>query len=157
MGNLNKQQGVVLVAAMLMILMVSGIAVSVMSGSALDNKMVNATQESYRVENIARGQTERTIKAEIDKGGDSNFLNKMGQNEADLETVLSIDGSKVVMTYTNKNENVPLLPCPPAFAPTTNIKCNYLKLSTTQNYGRANKHTLTLETGITQEMMGEGS
>lgn len=98
MGNLSKQQGVVLVAAMLMILMVSGIAVSVMSGSALDNKMVNASQESYRVENIARGQTERTIKAEIDKGGDSNFLNKMGQNEADLETVLSLDGSRVVMT-----------------------------------------------------------
>ena len=67
MGNLNKQKGVVLVGAILMILMVSGIAVSVMSGSALDSKMIIATQESYMTESVARGSTEEAIKDELAK------------------------------------------------------------------------------------------
>lgn len=154
MDNLIKQQGFVLVAAMLMILMVSGIAVTVMSGSVLDSKMVNATQEAYLADSTARGDTEQAIKDEIKKGSASSFLDVMGKNEASKETTLLQAGSKVVMQYNNKNESVPLLPCPAAFAPTPKIKCNYLKLTTSKRYGRADKHMLTLETGIAQEMMG---
>ncbi len=154
MGNLNKQQGVVLVAAMLMILMVSGIAVSVMSGSALDSKMVNATQESYRTESSARGDTEKVIKTELAKGGNSKFLEIKKKDNSNSEATLLSSGSKVVMTYENQNINVPLLDCPPNFAPTPKMKCNYLKLTTSQSYGKGNKHVMTINTGIAQEMGG---
>ncbi|MEI4548930.1 MULTISPECIES: pilus assembly PilX family protein [Pseudoalteromonas] len=152
MGNLNKQKGVVLVAAMLMILMVSGIAVSVMSGSALDSKMVNATQESYRAESSVRGNTEEVIKDELAKNGKSQFLMLKSAYPTDTVT-LSTSGAKVVMVNEN-NGPVDLLGCPPRFAPTPNMQCNYVKLTASGVYGKGNKHTMTLNTGITQEMGG---
>ncbi|MFY8349975.1 hypothetical protein AAEU29_05540 [Pseudoalteromonas sp. SSM20] len=154
MGNLNKQKGVVLVAAMLMILMVSGIAVSVMSGSALDSKMVNATQESYRTESIARGDTEKQIKEQLDNKGASKFLLKKSAYGSDTTITLSSTGSKIVMVNENTSPVTDLLECPPRFAPTPNIKCNYLKLTTSRKYGKGDKHTMTLNTGLEQEMMG---
>lgn len=154
MGNLNNQKGIVLVAAMLMILMVSGIAVSVMSGSTLDSKMVNATQESYQAESLTRGDTEKVIKDEISNRADSKFLQVRKKDDSNIETTLLDSGSKVIMTYENKNKNEPLLECPPSFAPTPNIRCNYLKLTSTKQYGRTKKHTMTMNTGLTQEMGG---
>ncbi|MDE3273485.1 hypothetical protein [Pseudoalteromonas sp. G4] len=154
MGNLNKQNGIVLVAAMLMILMVSGIAVTVMSGSGLDNKMVNATQESYRTESSARGDTEKVIKGELDKKADNQFLVKRSAYPETQEIILSTGDTKVVMTNENKSPVADLLECPPRYAPTPNIKCNYLKLRTVRDYGKGDKHTMTLNTGIEQEMIG---
>ena len=78
MDNLNTlyQKGVVLVAAMLMLLMVSGIAITVMSGSALDSKMVNASQDAYRAESVAKGDTELAIKNELQSGAANKFIIK---------------------------------------------------------------------------------
>lgn len=153
MGNLNKQKGIVLVAAMLMILMVSGIAVSVMSGSALDSKMVNATQETYRAESSTRGDTEKAIKSELAKKSKNQFLIKKSAYQADKIT-LSTSGSTVTMVNENKSPVTDLLDCPPRFAPTPNMKCNYLKLTTEKPYGKGDKHTMRLNTGIEQEMIG---
>lgn len=153
MGNLNKQKGVVLVGAILMILMVSGIAVSVMSGSALDSKMIIATQESYMTESVARGNTEEAIKDELAKKSGNRFLMKKRAYPSESIT-LSTSGSNIVMVNENNSTVSDLLDCPPRFAPTPRMKCNYLKLITSKSYGKENKHTMTLNTGIEQEMMG---
>lgn len=154
MVNLRKQNGIVLVAALLMILMVSGIAVTVMSGSALDSKMVNATQEVYRAESIARGDTDEAIKGEIDKGATNQFLVKKNAYPAGGKITLTTAGSTVVLTNENNSPVVDLLDCPPRFAPTPGIKCNYLKLTTSKPYGKGDKHNVVLNTGIEQELIG---
>ncbi|WP_372766866.1 hypothetical protein [Pseudoalteromonas sp.] len=154
MDNLNKQKGIVLVAAMLMILMVSGIAVSVMSGSALDSKMVNAAQETYRTEATTRGDTEKAIKDELAKKEKNQFLIKKSAYPSTKTITIASSGSKIIMVNDNTSPVTDLLDCPPRFAPTPNMKCNYLKLTTSKGYGKGNKHTMTLNTGITQEMIG---
>jgi type IV pilus assembly protein PilX len=155
MGNINKQHGIVLVAAMLMILMVSGIAISVMSGSAMDSKMVNATQDSYRAESITRGDTEQAIQEEIERKEASKFLKKRGAYQSASLTLEHSGTSEVVLSNVNTNPMMDLLNCPPRFAPTPGIKCNYLKLTTSTKYGKNNKNTMVIKTGIEQEMMGD--
>ena len=154
MGNIDKQQGIVLIAAMLIILMVSGIAVSLMSGSSIDSKMVNATQDSYRAESITRGDTEQVIKAEIGRKGNSKFLIKKSAYKSDSLTIEHSGDSTVKLSNVNTNPNTDLLDCPARFAATPGIKCNYLKLKTTMNYGRNNKNKLIIVSGIEQEMIG---
>lgn len=152
MGNLKTQNGIVLVAAMLMILMVSGIAVSVMSGSAIDSKMVNATQESYRAESITRGDTEKAIKDELAKKGNNQFLIKRNAYQGGSITLISGD-TKVEM-FNEVSGPTDLIDCPARYAPTPKISCNYLKLTSSHSYGKEKKHTLVLNTGLAQEMNG---
>jgi type IV pilus assembly protein PilX len=154
MVNIDKQQGIVLIAAMLIILMVSGIAISLMTGSAIDSKIVNATQDSYRAESIGRGDTEQAIKAEIGRKEASKFIIKRSAYESDSFTIEHSGDSTVTVTNVNTNPNMDLLDCPARFAPTPGIKCNYLKLETTRNYGSNNKNKLIIKTGIEQEMIG---
>lgn len=153
MDNL-KHRGMVLIAAMLMLLMVSGIAITVMSGSAMDTKMVNATQDVYRVESVTKGNTEAVIKDEIEKGGANTFLIKRSAYPPEQQFSLEHNGSTIIITNENTSPVVDLLECPPRFAATSGIKCNYLRLSTSQRYGKGNKHTMNLNTGIQQEMIG---
>lgn len=154
MGNLKNQKGIVLVAAMLMILMVSGIAVTVMSGSALDSKMINATQDSYRAESITRGDTEKSIKDELAKKGNSQFLLKRSNAAYVKDSITLLSGSTKVVMVNEVGGPQELLDCPPRFAPTPNISCNFLKLTTSRAYGKNDKHTMTINTGIQQEMIG---
>ncbi|MEC8328835.1 MAG: pilus assembly protein PilX [Pseudomonadota bacterium] len=156
MDNLNtlRQKGVVLVAAMLMLLMVSGIAITVMSGSALDSKMVNASQDTYRTESLTKGDTELAIKDELQSGAANKFLIKRSAYPASQQYIINSNDTRIVMTNENTNPNVDLLECPPKFAATSGIKCNYLRLNSTQSYGKKNRHTMNINTGIQQEMMG---
>ncbi|MCF6457112.1 pilus assembly protein PilX [Pseudoalteromonas sp. MMG024] len=156
MGNLKikLQKGVVLIAAMLMLLMVSGIAITVMSGSALDSKMVNASQDTYRAESLTKGDTELAIKNELQSGAGNRFIIKRSAYPVSQQFVINSNGTTIVMTNENTNPVVDLLDCPPKFAATSGIKCNYLRLNSTQNYGKKDRHTMNINTGIQQEMMG---
>lgn len=153
MGNI-KQQGVVLVAALVMILLVTGIAVTVLSSSSLDTKMVVASQQAYSAENITKGDAERAIKAEIDLDGDSRLLYRKGKfpesNKIDISTNLQ---SEVMLSRTNINENVDLIDCPPRFAVTKGIKCNYLNTRTVHKYGKNKRYEMIVNTGVQQELI----
>lgn len=156
MGNLriSHHKGIVLVAAMLMLLMVSGIAITVMSGSALDSKMVNASQDTYRAESVTKGNTELAIKNELQSGAANKFIIKRSAYPPSQQYIINSNGTTIVMTNENTNPVVDLLDCPPKFAATSGIKCNYLRLNSRQNYGKKGRHTMSINTGIQQEMMG---
>lgn len=155
MGNLNKHHGIVLVAAMLMILMVSGIAVSVMSASIMNSKMVIATQEVYRAESAIRGNTELAIKNEIGQNENSQFFKKRSAYNGESITLSNTGQSQILVTNININTAMDLLDCPPSYSPTPHIKCNYLELTSSIAYGKNNLNTLVLKTGIEQEIMDD--
>ena len=52
----NKQQGVVLITALIMVIAVTGIAVTLMSSSSVDIKITNAAQEREVAENELIGE-----------------------------------------------------------------------------------------------------
>ena len=158
MGHLTKQSGMVLVTSILMLLMISGIAVTVMSGSALDSKMVNASQEVYRAEGLIRGDSELAIKMEIDSDANSRFKhNRSRFEQGGNEYILDRNNSRIVLVNETVDPNGNFAQCPRSFAPTENIECNYLRMSARHAYGKGDKHSLTVHSGIRQEVIGRGN
>jgi type IV pilus assembly protein PilX len=63
----KKQQGVVLITALIMVIAVTGIAVTLMSSSSIDIKITNAAQEREVAENELIGEVQRMISDEAIK------------------------------------------------------------------------------------------
>lgn len=154
MVNLKRQRGIVLVSALIMVLLVTGIAVTVMTTSSIDTKMVVASQQAYNAEANAKGDSERAIQTEIAANGNNRFLYKRGQFSGAAELDISPNvNSKVMLSRLNTNAKVEMLECPPKFAVTKGIKCNYLNIRTTHNYGKQDRHEMVINTGIQQELI----
>ena len=69
-----KQQGVVLITALIMVIAVTGIAVTLMSSSSIDIKITNAAQEREVAENELIGEVQRVIAEEANKGAANQFF-----------------------------------------------------------------------------------
>jgi len=70
----SKQQGVVLITALIMVIAVTGIAVTLMSSSSVDIKITNAAQEREVAENELIGEVQRMISDEASKGAANQFF-----------------------------------------------------------------------------------
>lgn len=153
MVNVKKQSGVVLVAAMIMLLLVTGVAVTLMSNSTLDSKMVGASQQAAAAENDTKGDSERAIQAQLAAAGNSNFLKKPAQFAGNTINISPNANTQVLLSNENDMAVADLLDCPPRFAVTKGIKCNYLRVQANHTYGKGNRHSVTVHTGIQQEMI----
>ncbi|PAJ73464.1 hypothetical protein CJF42_15525 [Pseudoalteromonas sp. NBT06-2] len=149
-----KQKGVVLITSLLMIIAVTSIAVTLMSSSSIDIKMTSAAQENEVAEYWVRGDSERAINQEMIASANSRFLFLTGQFPADNTTGIDVTvaGSKSTVTLFNNNNGPVLLNCPPRIAVTNGIKCNTLRVESSLAYGKDDKHSVTLISGIAQEL-----
>ncbi|MDN3377000.1 MULTISPECIES: pilus assembly protein PilX [unclassified Pseudoalteromonas] len=145
-----KQQGVVLIVALIMVVAVTGIAVTLMSSSSVDMKITNAAFEREEAENALMGNVQQVIADEATKGGTSYFLYTRAQipnGSIALDKV-----GDTVNSMSNLNNGALDLPCPRKFSFTAGISCNMVQVDSTITYGSKSKHTITITTGIAQEM-----
>jgi hypothetical protein len=156
MANVNfyNQKGVVLITSLVMIIAVTSIAVTLMSSSGIDIKMTSAAQENEVAQYWVRGDSERAINQEIIASGNSRLLYLTGQFPADNTIGIDVTaaGSKSTVTLFNNNNGPTLLNCPPRIAVTNGIKCNTLRVESNYKYGKDNKHSVALLSGIAQEL-----
>jgi len=156
MGTLKfkrNQKGVVLITALIMIMAVTGIAVSLMSNSSIDLKISAAAQESDKAANLLKGDSERSINQEIDKKALSRFLFMKGQfTSAGDEINMSESSLHSVVNLYDENKGPMLLDCPPRIAVTIGVKCNTLRVQAKMKYGKGNKHDIVLQSGIAQQL-----
>jgi len=152
----SKQQGVVLITALIMVIAVTGIAVTLMSSSSIDVKITNASQEREVAENELIGEVQRMISDEANKGAANQFFltpdevsHHSGENGEGMTIATHGDmQSKMV----NLNQGALDLECPRRFNFTAGISCNMVQVATTIEYGSKAKHSLTIVTGVAQEM-----
>lgn len=149
-SSLHKQQGIVLVIALIMVVAVTGIAVTLMSSSSVDIKVANSAQERETAENSLIGIVQKVIANEAAAGGNSAFLMKASEIPEGGFDMDDMDGASNTMT--NLNNGVLDLPCPRKFNFTAGVSCNMVQVDTTITYGTKSKHTLTISTGVAQEM-----
>jgi len=161
--SLKKQSGVVLITALIMIIAVTGIAVSLMGSSTTDLKILSGVQDAEIASNTVKGDTQRTIGAEKLAGINSDFYRLQGQFEAQTDKNFDITAansdSKVLLF--NENNGPSLLKCLPRLAVTPSLKCNYLRMETTLNYGKKDsnskgKHQIEIHSGIVQDLGTSG-
>lgn len=149
-NSLHKQQGVVLIVALIMVVAVTGIAVTLMSSSSIDIKITNAAQEREVADNLLIGTVQQVIANEASKGGGSRFLySRVQVPEKGIDLGDVGDTSN---TMTNLNNGALDLPCPRRFNFTSGVSCNMVQVDTTITYGSKSKHTLTIVSGVAQEM-----
>ncbi|MBH0021974.1 pilus assembly protein PilX [Pseudoalteromonas sp. SWXJ133] len=152
----KKQQGVVLITALIMVIAVTGIAVTLMSSSSIDIKITNAAQEREVAENELIGEVQRMISNEANKGANNQFF--LSPDEvtsiaaADKEGMVIATHDDMQSKMINLNNGALDLECPRRFNFTAGISCNMVQVATTIEYGSKSKHTLTIVTGVAQEM-----
>ncbi|NMM41640.1 pilus assembly PilX family protein [Pseudoalteromonas arctica] len=159
----NKQQGVVLIVALIMVVAVTGIAVTLMSSSTIDIKITNAAQEREVAENELIGEVQKVIVTEAAKGAASSFFLTPNETKTDDTSVITINeknislpGSEMKSIMINMNNGRLELNCPRTYSYTAGVSCNMVQVSTTIEYGLKSKHSLTIVTGIAQEMASIG-
>lgn len=150
----HKQKGVVLITALIMVIAVTGIAVTLMSSSTIDIKITNAAQEREVAQNKLVGEVQRVIAQEAKSGGANHFLLTKSEIPEKGQTIADHDGMKSTMT--NLNKGVLTLNCPRRYNPTQGVSCNMLEVTTTIEYGSKSKHQLTVVSAVAQEMADIG-
>jgi len=145
-----KQQGVVLITALIMVIAVTGIAVTLMSSSSIDIKITNAAQEREVAENQLIGEVQRIIADEVSKGAANQFF--LTPEEVSDKGIVMAERDDMKSNMINLNNGVLDLECPRRFSFTAGISCNMVQVSTTIEYGSKSKHQLTIVTGVAQEM-----
>lgn len=145
-----KQQGVVLIVALIMVVAVTGIAVTLMSSSSIDIKITNAAFEREEAENTLMGNVQKVIATEVAKDGASTLLFAQEQIPGDSIALGSIGNTQSELS--NINNGAMNLNCPRDYAPTPVIVCNMVQINSTLTYGSKSKHTITVTTGIAQQM-----
>ena len=145
-----KQQGIVLVVALIMVVAVTGIAVTLMSSSSVDIKITNAAFEREEAENLLMGNVQQLIAGEANKGGTSHFLYTRAQIPNGTLELPQIDDT--TSTMSNLNNGALDLPCPRKFNFTAGISCKMVQVNSTITFGSKSRHTITVTSGIAQEM-----
>ncbi|WP_462158772.1 pilus assembly PilX family protein [Pseudoalteromonas sp. GB56] len=151
----HRQQGVVLVAAIVMVLVVSGIAVTLMSASSVDMKVVNAAQDYDEASERASADSDRAVFSEKQKAATNSALYfSKGQFNAGGGDVIAlvVPGAEATLTMSHENDGPQDLDCPPRANPTPGIKCNMLNIQSSVDYGKSDRHNVTVVSGIAQEM-----
>jgi type IV pilus assembly protein PilX len=146
----KKQHGVVLITALIMVIAVTGIAVTLMSSSSIDIKITNAAQEREVAENQLIGEVQRIIADEARKGAANQFF--LTPEEVTDTGIVMAERDDMKSNMINLNNGVLDLECPRRFNFTAGISCNMVQVSTTMEYGSKSKHQLTIVTGVAQEM-----
>ncbi|NRA69850.1 MAG: hypothetical protein HRU24_02430 [Gammaproteobacteria bacterium] len=152
--NNQTSQGFVLVTALILMMIMTSIAVTLMSISAIDLKMTNAAQQSVLNEYIAKGDTKKALQQELLLAQDSHFLWLATRFPADKTIGIDITpvGSRSNIRLFNNGSNTAQLNCPAQFAASSEQKCNILRLESRLNYGKKNQHLIVVHSGLIQEL-----
>ncbi|WP_440053609.1 pilus assembly protein PilX [Pseudoalteromonas sp. T1lg65] len=146
-----KQQGVVLVMALVMVVAIMAIAASLMSSSTLDIKMTHAVMEREEAENLLYGEMQKLIQQQQALAEESVFLKKRDELPAGGEVVQTPGGIRAVVTNLNRGEME--LYCPRQYAFTHGVICNMSEVEATVTYGSDNQHSVTIVMGVGQELV----
>ena len=155
MEHVKKQQGIVLVTAMVMIVAVTAVAVTLMSSSSIDLKITNAAQEREQAENLLIGEVQRVIQNENNRPDSANhFL--MSPQQLEIEQNQTFPGEHDTDNEMRAlNSGAMQLNCPRSFKYTKGVMCNLTEISTTVEYGTRTRHRLTVVVGVGQQYINK--
>ncbi|TMO64553.1 pilus assembly PilX family protein [Pseudoalteromonas aurantia] len=155
MEHVKKQQGIVLVTAMVMIVAVTAVAVTLMSSSSIDLKITNAAQEREQAENLLIGEVQRVIQSESKKpSGSNHFL--MSPQQLEIDKNKTFPGEHDTDNEMRAlNSGAMQLNCPRSFKYTKGVMCNLTEISTTVEYGTRTRHRLTVVVGVGQQYINK--
>ncbi|AZZ97636.1 hypothetical protein [Pseudoalteromonas sp. R3] len=154
----HKQQGMVLIVSMVLIVAVMSVAVTLMSSSTIDIKVTNAAQEREAAEALLMGEVQRIISQEKVLFNESVFHARNGQFENDAgemvgRVIRNDEEIELESLQANLNSGQLLLECPRVFNFTAGLSCVITEVESTVQYGDQAQHQVTVVIGVAQEAL----
>lgn len=147
--NLKKQQGVVLIVALVFLIALTGVASALMLNTTTDMKMSGASQEKVIATQEALSAVDEVILIQT-RGGNNLFTG----------SVFPVDGTGVAVTPANTvavirhtNPMSTIVPCPHNSTPGSLFGCNILRVTITKRYGNSETSSVIVNAGITQDLI----
>jgi type IV pilus assembly protein PilX len=156
----QAQQGIALVMALVMLLTLTGLAVTLMSTSNIDLKIAGAAQLTQMSDKTVKSEADKALKSQMDLLPQENKLLYLAGQFNELQSQSGIDitpvDSPAQAALFNMNHGPEVIDCPPKFAASSGIKCNMLEIQTQLNYGKAKRYSVVITNGIIQELAISG-
>jgi hypothetical protein len=153
----KKQQGVVLVVALVFLVALTAVASMLMLNTTTDMKMAGATQEKMIAHNEAIGSVDELIFKQLTEN--NNFTRSSYPD--DIAVVVTAQNTAAFISMPkNRSTNEELTStetdCPASRVPSSIFKCNVLAIRVEKKYGRENTSRVVVRAGIAQQLLNLG-
>lgn len=156
MVNIKKQNGVVLVVALVFLIALTAVAGALMQNTTTDMKMSGASEEKVVAVQQAVSSTDEVIYKQVNQiGGENGFAIEIGAYPRH-ETVTDTKVNKAVITVANQNNLEADCPHMKSASSIQVFTCNVLKVEVNRTYGRSDNQNITVNSGISQQLLNVG-
>jgi len=148
----NQQQGVVLIVALVFLVALTAVAGALMQATTSDMKMSAASQEQAVATQEAISAIDQVIYKEINSVGTANGFAAPMQTFPSDPTVSAVNTTASIVIAT---PNSLVVDCPHSqHASSVQVfKCNALRIQIVRKYGRTNASTITVTSGVSQQLL----
>mgnify|MGYP006113842439 FL=1 len=153
--NINQQRGVVLVVSLVFLVALTAVAAALMQNSTTDMKMSGATEDKSVALQEVVSAADEVIFNELAPGVINRFALPVNGDNFPVVAANLLPG-----TRTNSNAQINLAnisqTCPHTKGNASSagkISCNNFRVTTTRNFGRNNQNIITVNTGVSQQII----
>jgi hypothetical protein len=153
-----KQQGVVLIVALVFLVALTGVAAALMQNTTSDMKMAGASNERVVASQAAISAVDEVINNQLNIQPD-NLFTKGGNLFAGYSSAQLLPATTTTKATANtsviNNPSFDEMPCPRAKVASSVgiIECNNVQLQVQRLYGRSNTSNIIVNTNISQELL----
>lgn len=149
-----KQQGVVLIVALVFLISLTAVASVMMLNSTTDMKISGASEEKLIATQEAISAVDEAIADQV-RSNDNLFAKFTYPQEVTSVTTVSVNNVNIL----NRNVNQIVVDCPHSELASSNelLKCNVLTVVVNNRYGKNNTSNVNVEAGIAQQLLDVGN
>ncbi|MBA6253689.1 MAG: type IV pilus assembly protein PilX [Colwellia sp.] len=159
-GNLklgHKQSGVVLIVSLVFLIALTAVAAALMQNTTIDMKMSGASEEKVVATQEAVSAIDEVIYKEVTQiSGTNAFASEIAKFPLS-PVVSSASNTSAEITLANPYKIAADCPHSRAASSVQVFKCNVLKVQVTRLYGRTNKSTIEVNSGVSQQLLNVGN
>lgn len=151
----NKQQGVVLVVALVFLIALTAVAAALMQNTTVDIRMSGASEDKVIAVQEAVSATDEVIYKQVNQSdGENNFA--LSVNAFPITTTVTTENTDAVISVDNVNDLEVGCPHRKSASSIQVFTCNVLSLDVTRKYGRNDTSEIRVNAGIAQQLLNVG-
>jgi len=155
--NIKNQQGVVLIVSLVFLIALTAVAAALMQNTTTDMKMSGASQEKVVATQEAVSAIDEVIHNEVTQvSGTNGFASEIAKFPL-TPTVSRVINTSAEITLANPYNIEADCPHSRTASSVQVFKCNVLKVQVTRLYGRTNKSTVEVNSGVSQQLLNVGN
>jgi type IV pilus assembly protein PilX len=147
----QHRRGFVLMVSLVMVIAITGIAVSLLSSSSMDIKMATAAEDREMATHISRGGNDQLYYDAVNRTiGSRNYFAAFATSQ-DAIDYTSAKGAVSTVSWLSDTPRTET-DCPRSKDPTEGLQCIYLQATTLKTFGPNDANQINVVSGIAQQV-----